>query len=565
MDMIVREDRTMKIYPAVRKKPQFIVWSAFLLGLLMLLALLAVNPVYYRDSTHYLAQTTAFRLGLWDRAFPNWLPQLTCGLGGLLTYLGLAPQRALVLSSGLMMAATVFPVYGFCRFFMARSCAAGCAWLAILIPHLIRYGMAPLTDSARWLFLMLSLYLIFEWTARPRGWKILLLGASYGALALSRTEGVVFVAMLCAVHWFYGAWKQGGKAVNFVKILPSVLLPLPVMLAMVFPRLLQMHRLSGYWVLDSRQLNAVASVVNMLSGDGQGVEVMSGGAVLSAARFSDPALIVRMTNNFFDGFFPLYGVFALIGIYVILAGKRWRAEHTVILLLPSGNLLLHIAMQSAAGRYFLINALFWLPFTMEGLRAVYGQLVRRFPVRGGRAFAGAAIMVGVILVWQGLDNLRPPRRLKELRAAGMLWRASFRENRTPAILFLGRDERGLGCCLNANSLFYAEPKQCGEEALEKLLRFGTAPENIHHWQEDLSGSGLVRPDAVILQRRFSEDFESLAARLGEMPGWRPFDLPAELAKDVRIFVPREKRNDIPVRQDAANFPPPGMKQQNQTR
>ena len=80
--------------------PIAIARTAFFLILIELLILLLAAPVFYRDSSEYLAVTDAFRLSHWEIAFPQHLPVLYTFFAGLLTKLHVPTVSALLFVSG---------------------------------------------------------------------------------------------------------------------------------------------------------------------------------------------------------------------------------------------------------------------------------------------------------------------------------------------------------------------------------------------------------------------------------------------------------------------------------
>ena len=176
--------------------PRCVLGLAVGIGILSTLLLMIVSPVYYRDSVVYMSMVSGFKVGDWEHAFDLAMTPLLPAMAGVLARIGVPIPEATTLISCLFCILSVFPVYGLLTFFMERKYAAWGALFFALMPKIIRYGFSPLLDSGRWLFVPLALYLIFCFVRRRKYVTLCWLGATFAALSLVRSEGVVYMAML---------------------------------------------------------------------------------------------------------------------------------------------------------------------------------------------------------------------------------------------------------------------------------------------------------------------------------------------------------------------------------
>ena len=145
MDQLLLKTRTFFA------SPRCVLGLAVGIGVISTALLMIVSPVYYRDSVVYMSMVSGFLVGDWRHAFDVARTPLLPALAGVLARLGIPIPEATTLVSCLFCVLAVFPIYGLLTFFMERKYAAWGALFFALMPRVIRYGMAPLLDSGRWL------------------------------------------------------------------------------------------------------------------------------------------------------------------------------------------------------------------------------------------------------------------------------------------------------------------------------------------------------------------------------------------------------------------------------
>ncbi len=385
---------------------------SLMLGLLASALLIAVDPVFYRDSVVYLAMTKAFELGSWDAAFSPHLPPLTPVLAGIFTWTGLAAPTALLLAGCFFYVLTIFPLYGLLKNFGSEKLAAWGCLAYVLTPKIIRYGAAPLVDSGRWFATVLMLYLMFALVRKFTWSKTVALGAALALLSLARAEGLVLglgllgvleIMFLQAAHWHF-SFKLSGRMIGVA------VLALFVAVMLLLPRVLQVYNATGYPALDSRQAAAVGGAVKVLCGTKATSTAVSALPMQKFAFdwFTDGDFNRRFWDNaLLRGTYELYLGLAVLGAVILMRKRQWEFKHTLMVMLILLNIGVFYLLNAAAGRYFYIQSVLVLPFLTLALEWLFSQAERW---KYAPAALGAGIFaLGVGQFVNGIDNIFPSR------------------------------------------------------------------------------------------------------------------------------------------------------------
>lgn len=246
--------------------PLYPVYFSALLAVFYTVIAVVADPVFFRDSSEYVALTDAFVLGDLERAFPKHLPVFfTLLSGGVAKFTGMPGVTSLLIVSGFALALTVFPLYGLLKRCVPKRWAAWGTLLFILLPGIVECSIAPLIDSSRFLFVITAFYLIFKEYRTIRFSTLLMLGVVYGCLTLARAEGVLLVGLAIFIHCLRILHRsEYTLRRRFFEVGAAVLLPLIVAGILCAPRMYQMYKLTGYATIDQRQCNAIGSAWKLL-------------------------------------------------------------------------------------------------------------------------------------------------------------------------------------------------------------------------------------------------------------------------------------------------------------
>ncbi len=527
------------------------------LGGLCTVLLLIVSPVYYRDSVVYMAMVNGFKVGDWAHAFDLTMVPLLPTLAGILARVGVPVQDATMLVSSIFCILTIFPLYGLFSFVMERKYAAWGALLVLLMPKIIRYGMAPLLDSGRWLFFSLALYLIFSFVLRKRSyWTLIWLGCAFAGLSLVRSEGAVYsfilLGILALLMWHQAKWRISFKLLGRFVLYSSIAATVCVVICL--PRLIHLQRETGYPALDTRQTWAVRGVIHQIEkivGKEEPAQISPVATQASVTTygsindfdyswFFDSEYQARYWKNMLNGCYPIYLIFSIIGLIVICRRKEWTILHTTMALLFVANAIAFFLMRSAAGRYFFINTIFLMPFTMLGIRFTWEKL-ERIPVR---FFVKPLVLLTIITVvtmqlWNGLDNLWPSKNdyFRVLGKELEQWQTQVapRSGTKHITLLTIGDEYGWGMYSNTNSFTYSGNRIHKTWTIAEIATNGLSNRLTNYVAEDLTGYDILLPDVIVVANVHKTD-PKLLFEIQQLPGVQEFSFQnSPLAEKVLFY------------------------------
>ncbi len=552
-----------ELYEVCRRffaSPRHVLLLALCIGLAEALFLF-FTPAFYRDSAVYLAMVRGIAVGNHELGFALPITPLMPLLAAGLLPFGFSEQPALYLVNAAFMLGVPFAVYGLFTMFLEKKQAAWGALLFFLTPKLIRYGFSPLLDSGRWLFFPLSFFLLWRLARDSRWCYAIYLGASFAGLALTRSEGIVYAGLLSLLFCLL-ALRQDRLARRWswrslCRRTGQLTLALMILGLLCLPRLWQVGAATGYPALDTRQTWGVRGVchqLNKLFGQSDAEQQVKDAASAAAnyggandfnfAWLTDPAFNERFWSNQLRGAYEPYLALAALGILLLWRRRKWRFEHTLFLGWFFVNLVMYAAMRSAAGRYFYINALFLMPFTLVGLLAVIDWL-KRLHWRAFQArylIAPALIAIGIAQIVNGIDN-GFDREGNGFPAVGAELRARAVEltprSGTPHPVYLTfGDNYGWGYFGNGNEIFYAVPNHIDTlYTPEEILADGVPSRLAYYASDALAAFPVLKPDVVIVTGGSPE----LAAKVAALPGvalW--FEHPKHRIKVYRVMTERRQ-------------------------
>ncbi|MBN2641260.1 MAG: glycosyltransferase family 39 protein [Victivallales bacterium] len=379
----------------------------------VLLHLLFCIDIYDDVASCYAWDAREVGRGEWAKGFNPGLPPLMTYSAGLLCALGMEAFTATIMISGLLYILTAFPIYFLIRDLLGEKYAGWGAFAFVMAPKIIRFSCSGMPNAGRNFFMIMALYLLFSFFKKRTPLKLVFLGASIAGLALSRGEGIVFLPVFALVFVIVYLVLRDGNTLNFKYILRMLLQGLIVIaafLTIASPRMIQMYRHTGIPVLDSRQagrINELRASLGLLE------KVPDGNAVQSAEeKQSEPVYLnkkqfKRFINTFSRGSYELYLIFAAIGAIVLIYRREWRYEYYVLLAFALINALIFYFVV-VSYRYFLVNVLLFMPFTLKGFELVWLLLNHKMiAAYKGTKYIFPALIAGLALghTWNGVAKL----------------------------------------------------------------------------------------------------------------------------------------------------------------
>ena len=357
--------------------PRRILWFCAIFLLLHAAFALIFNTQIYRDvAGAYAWYAREFGRGIWHDVPISQLPPLNIFIAGLLVRCGIESYAALIMLATLFMGLSLWPLYRLLKLFVsAQSAAWGCL-LFVLAPKTLRFAGCGLLELTRDFFLLLAIYMLFtSFRTNRRFYFYLLFGAVLGLLTLARGEGIVMAAAVAAGLLLRPAGDYKSLRLIGKNILLPVLLTAIAGLAVIAPVLVKNYHVTGYPVVDARMIGVFKHipVVNKYFTprlEPVKVAINEDGVITENAIAHDDARahlhrLKRLPGNLFRGAYELYMVFALLGIVLLIAGKKWQREYT-FLIVYSLLVTASFVFFSVAYRYFI----FYIPLFMVFKRAL---------------------------------------------------------------------------------------------------------------------------------------------------------------------------------------------------
>ena len=347
----------------------------------IVVALSVIFPiVQYRDSANvYTYMAKMLRDGAYNVAFHPDIPSLNVLLSYPLTFVGVAPETAMILISGLFYLGTIPMLYFVLnRFIFSRLSAFG-ALLFAAAPKVICFSCTGLIDSGKVFFLTMSLLFAYKFIdGKFRSYKdAALFGVGLGGLCLARSEGIAnSVVMIGCVGcvWLYNILKNK-KIATFSRIA----LTLSIWIAFIFSRMLVFYCVFGEFIYDSRMTKFMSSFFK------RGTAQAAPQTVAVSEGVGNSTTILRVILQNVRGAYEPYFAVAVLGILLILALRsarlknhlwkegwnlsvwQWRAQYWLMLIVIISNILIFKMVGVCAYRYFLLNIPMLMVFTLGGV------------------------------------------------------------------------------------------------------------------------------------------------------------------------------------------------------
>jgi len=405
--------------------------GAVLLGI-VLMALHVIFNNYIDDDTakYYAPMARAFAEGNYERAFYDMIPPLMPVIGGIVAkVLPLDAFSCLILISGLFFVASLYPLRRFLLNFVSPQLASWGCVAYICVPRLIDYAGAGLLTTGKLFFLIWAIVLIIDYAKEHKVSKLVWLGANLAGLSLIRGEGVIYIPFLFI--WAVILLKKSIDPADkhrfrkfFIQTSRAAIIVGGVLLLCLSPRMYQMQREFGAPVLDSRQAGrfkeTVRAVKRILGDDVKTTTDLSTVDKVEThtnippnvnADIDDSPLTphnLRETlKRFLNGSYQIYLVFSIIGIILVICKKRWSSLHTFAITLIIFNAIIFIPI-AIASRYYTINIIMFLPFTLVAVQSIYARCNSRNTLL---LFRGVISLVLLVQVVKGSKHIRKKKYL----------------------------------------------------------------------------------------------------------------------------------------------------------
>jgi len=203
-----------------------------------------------------------------------------------------------------------------------------------------------------------------------------------------------------------------------------------------------------------------------------------------------PKNLLESLKRFLSGSYQVYLVFAVMGIIIVIRRKQWSRYHSLAVSLVAYNLIIFVPI-AIASRYYTINVILFMPFTILSLSVIYQQCKHRDAKRMFFALVAIAILVQIR---KGTDHA---------------WKAKYRSN----------EYKIVGEWINANRKQFIKDKP--------VILSG-----------DLKSNNLYQPgtDLIIASRKVQTAYWANADHIGLN----------DLVFDQQIFLKYMKYNKVDV-------------------
>jgi 4-amino-4-deoxy-L-arabinose transferase-like glycosyltransferase len=382
-----------------------VLWLATILGVIMFVITMLFATSIYNDATLYANMSYAFSIGDWPRAFSDWIPPLFTVLSGLICKLGVPVYYATLSVGSIFFILTIFPLFYLLSLFMDKKYAAWGSLFYIITPKMIRFGCAGLLDGGRNFFITLTILFLFSFFKRKRFLNLIFLGISLAGLSMARAEGIIFLplSLLCV---FILTFREYKYKLNFKLIKSFVLycfIILLVFYAVLIPRIYQVYEKTGIPATSYQQVDLVKKVSHLFisqSNSYSPTNTKTQTIVGLQKNLSSWSYVGDFINDFSRGTYELYEILLVLGILLLSTRKKWKLEHTLLLLFVLTNATVFYLI-SIAYRYFIVNVLFFMPFTIIGYRKLLewsGKLKIKY------LFVLVMLIIAISQIINGLDN-----------------------------------------------------------------------------------------------------------------------------------------------------------------
>lgn len=416
--------------------------TALLIALVCSIANFFLNDKIGTDTSAYYARMAGqFGEGNYNRAFFHSIPPFVPVLAGLFCKLGLSAWQSLKLVSGIFFIVSVYWSYRLGKLRLKPEKAQWCAMLYVCCSRLLRYGMAGQLEGAKMFFVLLA----FEQALRfihDRHWKNLAVsGLACSLLALSRTEGVISIPLVCFLIILYPLVCS--RNLHWSKRIMNGVLPCVVLLMLCFivwtPWIVYQYKVTGYPSISSK-LSVVFENAFHLEKSAvtrANEEHINKVALLRAVNPVTPDPVSSKQPGFlqrfreakigsvpfkiietYKGLIPYLFVPALAGAWLLFKRRKWSFTDTAFAIaFPGHLLLLWLFAPSILKRLIVPYVPFYFVWCVIAYEALFAYTAARISDSGmvklRIRLPRLACLLILIAVWDGMSSVRKTLRGKE--------------------------------------------------------------------------------------------------------------------------------------------------------
>jgi 4-amino-4-deoxy-L-arabinose transferase-like glycosyltransferase len=358
-------------------------WVVLLSVLMGLVHIVFCIDVYYDIAARYAPMSREFARFNWAGAFDVQYSVVVSALGGLIALTGLNSFSSIVASSSIFYVLAILPLYYILtRIFKDRTSLAvlGCL-LYVTAPKIIRWGCTGLLNSGRNFFMISATALLISYFEDRKWYKALLLGVSLAGLCMVRGEGIAYLPFFFGAACFMYLKKEekiSGK--SFIGLMRPVMLCAVGLLLCFAPRVAQLYGETGIPALEKRQ---TAFIKALLAKDSKEKDKLYSASCIDTSQRATGMFGVERVSEFFRSFgrgsYELYLIFAGVGLLLMIWRKKFHPDLYLLLSLSIFNALLFL-FTNLSQRYFSINVLLFMPFTVTAVYFVY-ELAAKFKLK----------------------------------------------------------------------------------------------------------------------------------------------------------------------------------------
>lgn len=362
--------------------------SYIMAGLCSLLAVFFTTEIYDDIANYYAPMARAFSRGNFEHAFYANVPILNSTLAGILVKIfNINAFKALVIISTAFYIATIPVLYNILKLVLKeKKLAALGAFLFVISPVIIRFSTTGLLNSAKTFFLSVAILLIYSIYKKNLFYKSLLLGIVMALLALARVESCVYLPVL-GIFYLIAVAKNYRQQVKVKDIVKSKLaakytlylgLLIISFVAVITPQFISVYKQCGVPAFDGRQSEIFAKILKVdykVAKDPFRENITVVGVKKEKTEsIAMSSSVLGSFKSFARGSYFLYLIFAALGLIIYIKKKRLKFHEWLLLSVVLINWLVICTIMNSA-RYYSINGLLLMPFTITGLIAVIKRLI----------------------------------------------------------------------------------------------------------------------------------------------------------------------------------------------
>ena len=517
-----------------------VIWATVILGLLISVIIIFSSVGYNADAAQiYLPMIHAFSVMDWKRAIILDIPPLYTVIAGMLAMLGINTTTSAIIVSSFFSVLTIFPLYGLLSFFVDKKYAAWGTLFYLIAPTILSFGFMPMFEGSRSFFVILPIFLLFSFDANKKLIKLIFFGLALGLLLLIRGDGipVVILSGLMLLCFKSNNYKFNFRVMR--KVIGYCLLTTIVMSAVVFPRYAQIHKATGYWASDLREVailkehqNASPPSNNIIKEEKTGLQPNSLFKAdiptnhIRKNKLLSLSFMEQCLYAFIKGSYGLYFALSLLGFFLLLEARKWEFKHSLLVYFIFLNTLMFLP-GGLTYRFFMINILLFMPFTL----VAYSQIILwSEKIKLKKFVVVLAFMVAIVQIFNGIGCIYSSRIPYWTQAGTLLNSMKIKSynKQGPTACILGKD-LGLNIFNHFNTLF-PNIKDDGNKLAIKNILNGVSANNCRSTIRKIPGKEILKPNILIVDVKSYPKYALLLRKMNNLK-----EVSTKLSKDILIF------------------------------